>query len=273
MRENEFSYGGIESGIFNITCDTERHYILPEKRRYVQEVIGYDGVIDFEIPGYGTRVITLPLYFEGDYKELRSNREKIIAWLYNDGNPKKLVFGNAPDRYYLAKVYSACDFDNAKDKHIGDVQFECNPPWQILEDGTILSPEQITWLDCKTDINQFIKEFNRNGTMRFVNSGLPSKPIIKIIGNIKYGVLLTYKEQSLRINANEVFDGIIIDCQNETVMRMSDGENLYSYIDDEYADFFEFESGNISLGISKLNLGEYPESLTVIVEMQVVTGG
>ena len=273
MQDNEFSYGGIESGTFGISCDTESHYILPEKRKYVQEIVGYDGVVDYGIPGYNTRIITLPIYFDGDYKDLRKNREKIIAWFYNDGTPKKLIFGNAPDRYYLAKVYVAFDFDNAKNRHIGDIQFECNPPWQYLSDGTVLDPEHITWLNCETDINQFIKEFSSDGVMRFVNKGLPTKPLIKIIGNIKNGMQLTYKDQTLKINTSAAFDGIAVDCNNETITRLSDGENLYSYIDPEHDCFFEFAQGDISLGFSQADLDEFPGSVTVIVEMQVTLGG
>ncbi len=273
MKLNEFSYGGIESGTFHITCGTERHSILPQKRKYVQEIPGHDGVIDFGIAGYDVRVITLPIYFEGNYAELRANREKIIAWLYNDGNAKELIFGNTPDRYYLAKVYAAFDFENTTDGHIGDIQFECNPPWQYLSDGTKLSPEQISWLNCETDANQYIKEFTKSGTMQFVNAGFPTKPIIKIIGNIKSGITLTYGTQQLKLNAQAVFDGIVVDCNNETVTRMSDGENMYGFIDNPDTAFFEFGSGNITLRVAHEELGEYPKSVTVIVEMQVTEGG
>ena len=273
MDLNEFSYGGIESGVFDITCGTEHHSILPGKRKYVQEIPGYDGVIDYGISGYDVRVITLPIYFEGDYATLRANREEIIAWLHNSGKPKKLIFGNAPDRYYLAKIYAALDFENTSDKHIGDIQFECNPPWQFLSDGTKLTPEQIIWLDCETDKNQFVKEFTHSGTMQFVNVGLPVKPLIKIIGNIQNGLTLKYGTQELKLNGKAVFDGIAVDCNNETVTRMSDGGNLYSYIENPDNAFFEFNSGNISLEVSQQDLGEYPKSIIVIIEMQVTQGG
>lgn len=273
MKLNEFSFGGVESGTFDITCGTERHSILPAKRKYVQEVPGLDGVIDFGIPGYETRIITLPIYFDGNYALLRANRENIIAWLHNDGTPKKLVFGNAPDRYYLASIYIELDFENVNDRHIGDIQFECNPPWQILEDGTVLTPEQLLWVNCERDTNQFVKEFAENGIMQFVNSGLPVKPVIKIIGNIQSGITLTYGSQSLKINTDVIFDGIAVDCNNETVTRLSDGESLYGYIDESADSFFEFASGNISLEVSQDSVGEHPNSITVIVEMQITKGG
>ncbi len=273
MEINEFSYRGIESGSLDITCGTEIHSILPNKRKYVQEVVGMDGVIDFPIAGYDVRVITLPIYFNGNYACLRANQEKIMAWFYNDGSPEKLIFGNKPDRYYWAKVYAAIDFENSKDGHIGDIQFECNPPWQYLLDGTILSPELILGLDCKTDTNQFIKEFSSNGTMTFYNQGSSVKPRIKIIGNVKSGVTLTYNGESFKINTDSINDGIVIDCNNETVSRMSDNENLYGYIDSEWNTFFEFKSGIVLLSFSQPDIGEYPKSVTIIVEMNVSLGG
>ena len=273
MKLNEFKFGGIESGVFNITCGTERHSILPAKRKRVQEVPGLDGVIDFGVEGYDVRVITVPIYFDGPYVELRANREKIIAWLYNDGNPKKLIFGNEPDRYYLAKIYDSVDFENVDDRHIGDLLFECNPPWQILTDGTVLTPEQLLWVNCECDINQYIKEFTESGNMRFVNPGRPVKPIIKIIGNIHGSITLTYGEQKFKLNINSLFDGIAVDCNNETVTRLSDGKNLYGYIDEAADNFFEFASGNIEIQVSQDAIGEYPNSITVIVEMQITEGG
>lgn len=273
MKLNEFSFGGTESSSFNITCGTEVHSILPAKRKYTQEIPGLDGVVDFGISGYEPRIITLPIYFDGDYAELRANREKIIAWLHNDGSAKKLIFGNASDRYYLASIYAELDFENVNDRHIGDILFECNPPWQILIDGTVLTPEQITWVNCEYGTNQFIKEFYENGTMRFVNSGSPNKPIIKIIGNLQSGLTLTYGTQKLILNIKQNYDGIVIDCNNETVTRMSDGESLYENIDETADSFFEFDSGNIELEVSQDSIGEYLESITVIIEMQIMKGG
>lgn len=79
MESNEFKYGDTESGAFGLFCGTETHSLLPEKRKYVQEIPGLDGVADFGISGYSTRVITKPVYFTGPYSELRKNREDIIA--------------------------------------------------------------------------------------------------------------------------------------------------------------------------------------------------
>lgn len=273
MRVNEFKYGDIESGTYNITCGTEIHSILPEKRKYVQEIIGVDGVADFGIGGYGVRVITLPIYFDGNYADLRQNRDNIAAWLYNDGTPKKLILGTSPDRYYLAKVYAALEFENTSDRHIGDIQFECNPPWQYLLDGTLMTPEQITYVNCTTDGGQFIKEFTGSGSIRFVNNGTQSvKPIIKLIGNVKSGITLTCGEAVLKLNTNVGFDGVKIDCDNETVTRMSGG-NLYEYLDPSKSDFFLLPPGNCEIELSGSGIGSYPDSVTMIVQFNAITKG
>lgn len=267
MRSNEIMFGNIESGEFGLTFGTEIHSILPEKRKCVQEIIGIDGVVDFGIGGYGVRVITLPVYFDGDYARLRKNRERILSWLYDDGAPKKLILGTEPDRYYLAKVYTALEFENTDDRHIGDIQFECNPPWQYLLDGTKLTPEQITYVNCETDGGQFIKEFTENGSIRFYNNGSNTvKPVIKLIGCNMADITLTYGGKTLKLTKAAGYDGIEINCSAETVKRMSNGANLYEIIDAENADFFELQPGQCEIFFSMPGIGAYPKSVTMIVQ-------
>ncbi len=270
MVDNTFSFGGISSSRFQITCDTEQHFILPEKRKYTQEIIGFDGVADFGIEGYDVRIITLPIFFEGNYADLRANEDAIAAWLRDTGTPKQLIFGNKPDRYYLAKVYAALDFSNTNNRQIGTIQFECNPPWCYLLDGTLLTPEQTLWVNCNGANNQFYKEFEANGNLQFVNSGSPTKPKIKLIGSIYSGLVLRYGTSTLALGEDVINDGIIIDCENETITRMSTGENLYPIFVSH--DFFTFAGGKISMEVSMPDIGSYPQSFTVFVEMNVTTG-
>lgn len=274
MRKCEFKYGDILSSSFNLYYENNIHSILPEKRKCVQEILGIDGVVDFGIGGYGVRVITLPIYFDGNYADLRKNREKIIAWLYDDGKPKKLILGSQPDRYYMAKVYAALEFENTSDRHIGDIQFECNPPWQYLSDGTLLTPEEMIYINCDIDGGQFIKEFTANGSIRFYNTGTqPVKPVVKLIGCNKNGITLTYGESVFRLNTEVGYDGILIDCANETVTRMSDGSSLYEYIDSARGDFFELLPGKCEIGFSESGIGEYPESVVMIVQFNAAVKG
>ena len=271
MADNTFTYGGISSSEFFITYDTEHHYILPQKRKYTQDIIGFDGVADFDIKGYDVGVMTVKLYFEGDYSFLRENSDRIAAWLYNDGTAKQLIFDNKPDRYYMAKIYAGLDFENTQNRNIGELQFEFNPPWAFLFDGTLIAPELINWINCEASNNQFYKEFSENGYMRLINKGRAVKPIIKIFGNIKKGLTVTYDNTNIIINADVVNDGIAIDCINQTVTRLSDGENMYPFLTSD--NFFEFASGNIQLDVSMPDINKYPESIVVFVEMNVTALG
>lgn len=273
MFTDEISYGGVLSSKFGLRVGTEVHSILPERRRTEVEITGRDGVADFGIGGYATRIITFPVYFEGDYAVLRQNREAIMAWLITRKEPKKLILGSEPDRYYLAKVYAAIDFENTTSQEIGAIQFECNPPWQFLNDGTQLTPEEITWIDCFAAQNQFVKEFNSNGSMRFFNKGTSIiKPVIKIYGNIRSGLTLTCNNQKFVFNADFINDGIAVDCEKESVKLLSNSTNVYEFISDD-SDFITLPSGKCEICVTQNHLSDWDKSITVIVEFIPMIGG
>jgi predicted phage tail component-like protein len=266
-------YNGIDSRTFGLYFEFNSISILPSARECVQEIPLLDGVVDYNIGGYDRRIIRTTAIFPDLLSKMRANQDKIEAWLGNSGTPKKLILGNRPDRYYMAKITSALDFDLKSDRRLGDVEFVCNPPWCFLKDGTLLTPEQIKWVNSETTENQFIKEFNEDGVIRFFNKGnIAVKPVIKVLGNIRSGLQLTYKNESLKINCDCIFDGIEIDCFNETVKRISDGLNLSSYLDSEYNSFFAIESGNAEIEVTSPNINEYPESITVIIEFNAMEG-
>ena len=267
MALNEFIYGEISSSIYNISCDTEVHSILPEQQKYTLEVPGMDGVIDYGIGGYGVRVITRDIYFDGDYSELRANREQIIAWLSNiNGQPKKLVFDNDPTRYYMAKVYAAISFENTDDGKIGTIQWECNPPWSYI-DGVAQTPEEITWQTAVKDGNQYMQTFTAPGHMRFTNIGtLTAVPKIKLLNNIPAGLKLTYGGDSWQYDVSQQGDGIIIDSANQTVTRASDGSVQYQNVHPGKDSYFYFAPGQINIDVTATGLGAWPNNLIIIVE-------
>lgn len=270
---NYIIYDGIDSRTFGLYFEINSISILPPARECVQEIPLLDGVVDYNIGSYDRRIIRTTAIFPDLLSKMRANQDKIEAWLGNSGTPKKLILGNRPDRYYMAKITSALDFDLKSDRRLGDVEFVCNPPWCFLKDGTILTPEQISWVNSETIENQFIKEFADDGVIRFVNNGnLPVKPIIKILGNIRSGLQIIYKNESLKLNCDCVFDGIEIDCFNETVKRISDGSNLSQFLDSEHDSFFTIESGNAEIAVAMPNINKYPESITVIVEFNAMEG-
>jgi len=273
---NCFTYGGVHSSTYGISCNRETHSLLPELRKYTTEVVGKDGEIDFKIGGYGPRAISLELYYKGDYANLRASREQIIAWLSsNKGESKQLAFDDQPDRYYLAKIYSAIDLINdPTSDSIGTIVFICNPPWQY-KNGILLTPEEIVWNTIDSvDGNQYIKRFTESGTVRLTNTGsLPVKPVIKLFGHIPSGTKLTYGAFTWQYDAEVLYDGIIIDCNNETVTLASDGSNIFSNVNRTYDDYFELASGQIEITVTATGLSTWPNSLDVIIQFNPINLG
>jgi predicted phage tail component-like protein len=262
--KNGFTYNGIHSSQFNIVADRETHSILPEQRKYQVMVPGRDGVVDFGIGGYGTRLISFDIYYEGDFVDLRYMTDQIAAWLASPkGEYRQLSFDDKPNRYYLAKLTSPTDFRNATNRRIGALTFECNPPW-VFEDGIALTPDQVSWNTAELIGNEYIQAFASNGNMRFTLTGaIPVKPIIRLIGKVPSGTTLTYSDKTWIYTTEQTWDGIEIDCANETVTRMSDGANLYPYMS---GDFFEFSPGKIEISVEG-NFGNFPNNLTVVIEV------
>ncbi len=260
---------GVDSRTFGLYFEIETLSILPEQREYTKEIPQMDGVIDFNIGGYGVRRYRVTAVHPGRLSKLRANRDAIAAWLYSKGQPRKIVFGDDLKHYYMGKIYGEIDFECDSSHHVGELEIICNPPWKYTADGMLLTPEQIKWVNCEVSGNQFLKELTSDGSIRFVNKGsLPIKPIIKILGSISSDVTLTYGEDALKINYPMTYDGIAVDCNCETILRMSDGENLAQYIDENSDTFFEIKSGNAEINLTAPEISEYPNSITLIIELQ-----
>jgi predicted phage tail component-like protein len=269
-----FTYGGIHSSYFDLSCDTETHSLLPEQQKYVKQISGFDGVIDFGIGGYGVRVITTDIYFDGTYDELRLNTDNIVAWLSNIcGQSKQLSFDDTSDRYYMAKVYSSISFVNTQDRKIGQIQFECNPPWAKLN-GVYLTPANLLYNTATLDSDglTYVQDFSTNGDMKFVVTGNKTvKPMIKIIGYIPVNTTLVYNGHSFKILQAVLWDTISIDCDAMTVTKLSDNSNFLPYLDPTKMDFFDLWTGNTIINISGV-AGAFPNNLAVAVTLSPQMG-
>lgn len=267
--KNYIIIDGVDSRTFGLYFEIETLSILPEQREYTKEIPQMDGVIDFNIGGYGVRRHRVVAVHPEPLSKLRANRDAIAAWLYSNGQPRKIVFGDDLKHYYMGKIYGEIDFECDSSRHVGELEIICNPPWKYTSDDVLLTPEQIKWVNCEVSGNQFLKEFTADGFIRFVNHGtLPTKPVIKLLGYIDSSITLTYGDKTLKINYPMAYDGIAVDCNYETILRMSDGANLANYIDEAADTFFEIAPGNAEIGITVPNISEYPNSLTVIIELQ-----
>jgi len=275
MERNEFRFGDTVSSTFGLTCDRETHFLLPALQTFTKAIPGLDGVVDFGIGGYGVRALPADIYYDGDYATLRANREAIIAWLYSDhGAYKQLEFGDEPGKYYMAKITGELSFTNSDDRKIGTIQWMCNPPWQY-RDGILLTPEEIAWNTAdEVDGNQYIKSFSAPGSTRLTNTGtLPVKPVIKLLGNIPAGLLLTYGSAQWQYNEALPYDGIIIDCASETVTQASSGASVIGNVDSSKNAFLELASGHCEIGVSATGIGAWPLNLVMIIQFDSMNLG
>jgi predicted phage tail component-like protein len=251
--------------------------MLPDVTRQTKIVPGY-GTYDFGNDTYNEKSLKIIFtYCASSLEALQIQMEQIGGWLYNDGLYHDLIFDDAPDRIYNAKVISKVDL--TKKSLIGSisVDFNCNPYYPHDHNNLPISPADVQarllWDTAKLDGIQYLQDFSANGSMRFTVGGTNAvKPKIKLIGNIQNGLTLTYGSAVWKYNAALLFDGIIIDCDTETVTRMSDGANLFSNVDlTEYA-YFNLAIGQQQIAVTGV-VGAWPNDMTVAVEFTPQYGG
>jgi len=272
MSKTGFTYGGIHSSTFYFTANRETHHILPAQEEYVTTIPLRDGVVDFGIGGYGRKIISFDIFFEGNYTWLRKNTDLIMAWLSNNGTTKKLSFDDEPNRYYEAKIIGELNMQNTSDHRIGRLEFFCNPPWAFYN-KILQTPDEILWTTAKNDGTVFYQNFSTSGGMRFTVPGSRDiLPVITIIGYLHEDFTLTYKtpEENIYIvlgftSGPIAWDGVRIDARNETVTLMSSGENFYNQM--KYPDpFAALKSGRAELYASNI-VGTFPKNLSVFVDV------
>lgn len=269
-----FSYGGVHSSTFGLSADRETHSVLPDLTKYTKQIVGMDGEVDFGIGGYGTRTIGCSVYFDGDYQDLRANIDAITGWLGSiQGQPKTLRFDDQPGRYYMAKVYAALDLQNSNDRNIGSITFECNPPWAYLDNGTLLTLEQLAWNTAAGESGRYIQTFAADGAMRFTvpgNKAVPCKIIL--LNNVPAGLTLGYDGKTWGYTSHMRYDGVVIDSAAQTVTRASTGENLMPNVASG-SNFFTLSPRQAEITVSAASgLSAWPRQLDIAVEFTAQEG-
>ena len=263
-----FSYGGVHSSTFDIVANRDMLSALPEQRKYTTTIPSRDGYVDYGIGGYSERTLTVDIYYLGELSKLRGRLDEITAWLANvQGKPKRLIFDDAPDRHYMAKIFAPIELTVSPTRHIGTIVFECNPPWAIKNEIE-LSPENLLWDTMTlTGDYQYTQALGADKVRFTVKGSAAVKPIIKLIGYIEDGVTLTVGSDKFTYSAGLAYDGIIIDCNDETVTRASDGANLFGNVSPTENTFFELETGAVEMEIEGAT-----DKLTLIIEYEPIGG-
>lgn len=90
-------------------------------------IVDYNGIMDggeFQYTKFGAKTIPMPFLMQHDLKDKYDALEKIL----NVDEPKRLIFGSQPDRYYMAIPSGALDYDQICDNGGGTITW-------IIPDG------------------------------------------------------------------------------------------------------------------------------------------
>lgn len=272
-----FTFKTIHNSSIGIVVTNITRGIKSADTRFVQQVPGKPGTYDFGNDTAGEishKVECYATYNPDNLNELRLIERDLRGLIYNDGNYYDLIFDDEPDRKYKAKVTSALDSTLEYVRGKFTVEFTCNPPYPFLLDNTPVTDEdeatRLLWDTMSLSGIQYIQTLSADGTIRFTVGGSASvKPIIKIYGYIEAGLNLTYGSGAWQYDADLIYDGIIIDCENETVLRASDGANLFGNVNIAYDDYFNLATGQQSITVTGVN-GVYPTDLTIAIEFTPV---
>lgn len=267
---NGITFKGQSSTDYGFVMRSINRQLIPEVTRQTVQVTGLHGLVDFEKDTYGERQLSVVLqYIYTNTAALMEHLEGVEVWLHNDGKYYDLTFDDQPGKVWKAKIVSRIDVSPNFKTTALQVNFVCNPPYPYVGE-VLLTPENIIWNTAELDGFQWTQEFTSSGSMKFTNTGTAAaKPVIKLIGKFDE-ITLEYGDQTWHYTAPLVYDGIKIDCDGESVTRMSDGANLFSNVDVTADDYFSIDAGQAEIVITATGLGAFPDSLTVVVEFQGV---
>lgn len=271
---NGLTFKTIHSSTFNLIMKSDNRQSMPNVTRYTVKVPLKQGVTDFGLDTYDEKPLSVKFtYIASSLEDIQIQLEQINGWLYNDGTYYDLIFDDALQRVYKAKVVKSIDPKIQGLTVSFVINFVCNPPHPYGLDNEPITPADIAarllWDTMDIDGIQYIQTLTADGTVKFTVGGdLAVKPVIKLIGYIANGLKLTYGAYAWQYDEDLVYDGIIIDCVHETVTQMSNGANLYPNVK-TYDDYFQLEVGQQSISITGV-IGAFPNDLTIALEFTPV---
>jgi predicted phage tail component-like protein len=272
------TFKGINSNSYGLTVQSSNRQALSDVSRVTKQVIGYAGDFDFGLDTYQERTLIVILQYNYHHSPpmMAVMAENIIAWLYNDGNYYNLIFDDSPGRVYHAKCVTHVDVTQGSSLGTMTVTFNVNPPWPFGLDNSPISPadasQRLLWDNAINGGTEYMIDLTADGPMRFTVGGdQPVKPIITLLGYIPAGLTLTYGTQVWKYLQTIQYDGVVIDCNQQTVEKASDSTNLFPTVDPDNDAFFTLQPGQNEIDISGSG-GPWPDDLTVIVAFTPIYG-
>jgi predicted phage tail component-like protein len=141
---NGYEYNALHSlNDYDIIANSIDRPILPTLRKREISIDGKHGTYSFDDNTYENRPITVEIKYIGEsFNALRLHMRDISAWL-SQTTYKKLIFDDEPDKYYLAKIYSAVSLELFWKLGKATIQFECQPFALYVES----SGDDLAWGD------------------------------------------------------------------------------------------------------------------------------
>lgn len=260
------------SSTFDLLCDVVYRPILPQMNHRTVDLEFKSGVIDFGKNKNSTRNITIRLGYDSDNElELRTRAREIAAWL-NSSKWEKLIIGDEPDKYYLARVYNEIDLESFIT--IGEcyVTFECQPfAYRVFDTGEDLTWEEANfpwviadtpWLMSMAYTFTATKEtsfvFNNPGTKEIdIYSPQGSKSLIKINGSWS---TLSLSMNGKTLNYIEAGTGELVIDNIEMEIELN-GINKLDAIEGDIDNFLSVIPGDNTITLSGTGL-----NITVILD-------
>lgn len=260
----QIEYKGINSGQFGVYFRSINRPLLPPMRSKTKIINGSSGAYDFGDNDFNPAKIEIRIaYVPTDYVEREQRKREIAAWL-SSNTWQRLILGNEPDKYYLAKIYNQVDLDSFMASGEASVTFECQPfAYMIVGTGEDLTWEQadFPWI---TDMPWIMSEaytFTATGTKNFtfnnpgtkeINFRSPqgSKSLIKVNGA---WTTLSLSMNGKTLSYNKVSSGELVIDNVEMEIELN-GANVLADITGALADFLVIKPGDNIISVSGTGL-------------------
>ena len=140
-----FNFNGTASKNMKIKARLTSWQASPALRNFYETVPGKAGVADFGCDS-GERIITLTCYIypQKDFAALVSVLDAMAQWLDPTKGLKQLVLDEVPDRYFMARLSEAVDYERLlRSAGTFTLKFICpDPHAYALEDETFVISEE-----------------------------------------------------------------------------------------------------------------------------------
>lgn len=256
----QFEYKGTHSNTYGVYFKSIKRPLMPPIKPKIMAIYGTSGSYDFGDNEYDNVEIKIRIaYIPEDIIERKQRARDISSWL-SSNNWEKLILGDEPDKYYLARVSGGVDLENLIASGEAEVTFICQPfAYMVTDTATDDTWEQADypWITDITWIMSDSYTFSATGTKLFtfnnpgtksINYQSPqgSKSLIKINGS--------WTTLNLSLNGNTLTytqpgtGELIID--NLEMEATLNGTNALSAIDGDIEEFLEISPGDNIINIS-----------------------